>query len=125
MQIRERYDKSFLYWQDVNEGGWQDWFNPNLPVELVYGAETELLQDVVAQMLEAGETYWYHPGWNRDLWDVLAQWTQAQQFIRVRLYAQWLLTTLPDDPIDPDLAEQLKQIAKGEFTVLLQFQESI
>ncbi|MBD1851023.1 hypothetical protein H6F87_13535 [Cyanobacteria bacterium FACHB-502] len=123
MQLKERYDKSFRYWQDMNEGSWQDWFNPNIPDALDYLPETEFLQDVVAEMLEAGETYWYHPGWNRDLWDVLAQWTFQKQLIRVRLYAEWLLSTLPADPIDPDLGNQLRQIASGEFAHLLMMYE--
>lgn len=123
MQLKERYNKSFRYWQDVNDSGWQGWFNSDVPADLAYPSEIEFLPDVVAEMLETGETYWYHPGWNRDLWDVLAQWTLQNQFIRVRLYAEWLLSTLPADPIDPDLGEQLRQAASGEFTQWLMLYE--
>lgn len=118
MQLKERYERSFSYWQDKNDGGWQDWFNPDIPDDLVYPAETEFAEDLVSEMLEAGETLWHHPGWIRDLWRLLQTWAEQDKLIRVRLYAQWLIATLPSSPCDPDIKGQLTQIANGEFSIL-------
>ena len=122
MQLIERYENSFRYWQDKNDGGWQDWFDPNIPGDLAYPAETEFTEDIVCQMLEAGEVLWHHPGWIRDLWARLTQWAEQDKLIRIRLYAQWLLSTLPIQPIDPEVANRLSQIANGEFSLLEQTQ---
>ena len=118
MQLKQRYENSFRYWQDKNDQGWQDWFNPDIPGDLAYPAETEFSDDIVSQMLDAGEVLWHHPGWIRDLWSLLQTWTEQNKLIRVRLYAEWLLVTLPSHPNDPQIAYLLTQLATGEFSML-------
>ncbi len=120
MQLKERYENNFRYWQDKNDAGWQDWFNPDIPGDLAYPAETEFAEDIIAQMLEAGETLWHHPGWMRDLWRLMGEWAEQDKLIRIRLYAQWLLTTIPSQPIDIHIASQLTQLATGNFSTLHQ-----
>lgn len=115
MALKQRYEASFTYWQDKNDGGWQDWFNPDLPSDLAFPAETEFTSDVIGEMLDAGETYWNHPGWNRDLWSLLEEWAIVGQLIRVRLTATWLLATLPACPIDADMGDRLALLSQGDF----------
>lgn len=125
MTLRQRYEKSFAYWADINEGGWQDWFNPMLPPELAFPPETEFTANVVVEMLEQGETYWSHPGWNRDLWALLEDWAIAGNLIRARLTAQWLLSTLPANPIDADIGDRLQLLSTGDFCSLFEDESSM
>lgn len=125
MELKERYEASFKYWSDVNDGGWQDWFNPSLPADLVFPAETEFTSNVIAEMLESGETYWSHPGWIRDLWAVLKEWAMGGLLIRTRLFAQWLVSTLPEVLIDPDINQRLLLLANGRFCEVFEGEYSL
>jgi len=95
------------------EDEWAQWFDPSLPQTLP--DEYEYSPDVVIAMLDSGETYWSHPGWIQDIWRILDDWANAGKLIRLRLTAQWLLSTLPHDPIDGDLGERLYLLATGQF----------
>jgi hypothetical protein len=123
--VLRRYEASFRYWLDINDGGWQDWFNPDLPADWVFPTETEFRSNVIAEMLEAGETYWSHPSWIRDVWTLLREWSLDGLLIRVRLFAQWLITTLPEMPLDPDLHQRLSLLATGEFCTLFEGEYSL
>jgi hypothetical protein len=115
MALKQRYQKSFEFWSSVNDGGWQDWFNTDIPSELAFPSETEFTGNIISEMLDQGETHWSHPGWNRDLWALLEEWAIDGQLIRVRLTASWLLRTLPDDPIDGEMRDRLSLLSEGDF----------
>jgi len=115
-----RYEQSSAYWTDHNDAGWQDWFNPDIPGTLAYPSDTEFVVDLIAEMLEVGETYWSRPVWIRDLWSLFVLWADEEKLIRIRLYAEWLLPTLPESPIDVEMAQNIRLLAKGEFEPLLE-----
>jgi len=125
MALKQRYEKSFDYWSDINDGGWQDWFNPDISAELAFPAETEFTANVITEMLNQGETHWSHPGWNRDLWALLEEWAIAGNLIRVRLTAQWLLSTLPCNPMDYDMGDRLLLLASGDFCSVFESESSM
>jgi hypothetical protein len=115
MALKERYEKSFDFFSQANDGGWQDWFNPEIPSELAFPSDTEFPSDVITEMLDQGETYWNHPGWIRDLWTLLEEWGLSGQLVRLRLTADWLLTTIPANPLDGEMRDRLQLLAEGSF----------
>lgn len=125
MALKQRYEKSFNYWSDINDGGWQDWFNPDIPSDLAFPSETEFTETVITEMLDQSETHWGHPGWNRDLWTLLEEWAIAGNLVRVRLTAQWLLATLSYNPIDCDMGDRLMLLADGDFCSAFEGESSL
>ncbi len=97
---------------------WQDWFDPDIPDEEAWpwdDAEVLALDDIAVKMLEAGETYWSHPGWIRDVWRSLEDWALSGSLIRVRLTAEWLLSTAPQQWLDDEMGDRLRGLVRGEF----------
>lgn len=113
---KTRYQRCFEYWERIQAGGFKDWFDPAIPSALLEADEQPAIYDLIPEMLEAGETYWSHPGWNQDIWRVLEFWAVDNgNLIRVRLTAQWLLSTLPIEPLDPEVRDRLQLLADGDF----------
>ena len=101
---------------------WELWFDADLDQEALEAvtAHVEALEatgyptDALEAMLEAGEVLWWCPAWVRDLREVFYGWLCHGQEIKARLVADWLLSTLPHDPIDPDTAQYLTLVASGD-----------
>lgn len=94
---------------------WESWFDENAP-EDVYPGDLIQPMDAVAGMLERGETLWHHAGWLKTLGQVIHDWSLGDRtLIRLRLTCQWLISTLPDSPLDSDLARRIHLIAKGDW----------
>ncbi len=99
---------------------WEDWFNPAIPSEISdpWGNQPiPLGVDVAVKMLDDGVTYWTHPGWSKDVWQLLNEWANDGNLIRVRLTAAWLLGTMPDDYADDELKAKLDYLADGQFCI--------
>lgn len=108
---RQAFNAAFEEWAEIEDGGWEDWFDPETPPTDL----PEYTWDVVLRMIEAGETYWSHPGWIRELWETLSILARDGDLIRVRLTAEWLYSTLPENPLDPDANLRLALLATGHF----------
>ena len=68
------------------------------------------------ELLEIGETLWNCPGWVADIARELTILQFDGNLIRLRLTAEWLLPTVPDDLIDSELIGKLRYIAEGQFS---------
>ena len=106
-----RYELSYAA---TTQQDWASWFDSSAPEPEVDEPNFELSVDVARDMLERGETCWQHPGWWRDVQDVLYDWVLSGQLVRARLTAEWLVATLAN-PIDRELVEWLEAIACGDF----------
>ena len=84
-----------------------------------------ITENVITEMMDQGETHWNHPGWNRDLWALLEEWAIAGNLIRVRLTAQWLLSTLPHNPVDYDMGDRLLLLSSGDFCSVFESESSM
>lgn len=94
-----------------SEPDWKSWFDPDAPEdkEFVYTGS------ISEEMLERGETLWSHPGWVKDVMQILRDWAQDDRLIRVRLFAEWLLTTLPSSFVDTQVVKMLNDLSQGHF----------
>lgn len=99
----------------VNDN-WESWFDPDIPEEEAYPSDLIQPMEAVEDMLEQGETLWWHVGWCHSLGTILSHWAwRAEDLIKLRLHCQWLADTLPVDPLDLDLAQRVRWIAEGKF----------
>lgn len=98
------------HWQAVNRG--------MAPPEIQQRLEgREYSADVAREMLEAGVTYWSHPGWQKDVLEALRRWQNTNTLIKVRLISEWLLGTLPTEvPVNEKLLNRLVAISDGDWT---------
>lgn len=120
--LHAQYDRvsDIAYHIDEN---WEDWFNPVIPSEISYpwaNDEPVYSPDVAVKMLDDGVTYWTHPGWSKDVWQLLTDWANDGNLIRSRLTAAWLLGTIPDDYPDDELKANLGYLADGQFPVVFE-----
>lgn len=77
-------------------------------------------------MLEAGVSNWGHLGWWKDILFTFQDWQDTPSgLIKCRLYAEWLLGTLPANHLDPDVAPKLEAIASGDFCTAFEGATSI
>lgn len=94
----------------------ESWFEDDTPQEqLTLLNNLVVSEDVAEKMLLEGETCWHHLGWWADVLRVLENWAQNGQLIKVKLIAQWLLSTLPPTTPDPDTPAVLHRLAEGQF----------
>jgi hypothetical protein len=101
---------------------WELWFDADLDQDTLetVNAHLDALEatgyptDILESMLEAGEVMWWCPAWVRDLREVFYGWLRHGKEIKARLIADWLLSTLPPDPIDPDTAQYIALVAAGD-----------
>ena len=95
------------------------WFEDELPAEqealLIELADNPDPLTLTESMLLDGQTCWSHPGWSRDLRIVFEQWAHEGHLIKVRLVADWLLSTLPSDPLDSGIRAYLVSLSGGDF----------
>lgn len=67
-------------------------------------------------MLLEGQPNWGHLGWWKDVLFTFERWQDTPLgLIKCRLIANWLLGTLPANPLDDDIAPKLEAIASGDF----------
>jgi hypothetical protein len=89
------------------------WFEDDTPQEQLDLLDNLVVsRDVAESMLLSGEVNWSHPGWWPDIWQILRGWAKDGNLIRLRLVADWLLSTNPTG--DPDISTYLAQLAAGE-----------
>jgi hypothetical protein len=95
-----------------SEPDWESWFAADADdkeEEFVYTGT------IAEEMLEQGQTLWNHPGWIKDVAQILRDWAQDDRLIRVRLFSEWLISTLPVHFLDAEFAEFLSHLAQGQF----------
>lgn len=109
---QERYGIAF---EETTEDDWQSWFDPDaLPAS--DDIPGELSVESAESMLLSGKVYWSHPGWIRDVGDVLWQWALDGQLVKVRLFADWLLETMSCDAlVDIEFFQCLTRLGSGDF----------
>lgn len=113
MVTEAEFNQAFEESARINDGGWRDWFDPSIPPT---DEPTPYPPDLVAKMLEADQVLWYNPGWVRELWGHLkSEAVEKGRLVWVRLKAEWLLSTLPNAPVDPDTHEILSRLSEGQF----------
>lgn len=78
---------------------------------LMYSGEAAM------RLLEQGETFWSCPGWVADIAREF-EYPDFSNLLRLRLLAQQLLTTAPDDCLDDELVGKLRYLAEGQFCVV-------
>ncbi|MFQ3619277.1 MAG: hypothetical protein SNJ50_21525 [Cyanobacteriota bacterium] len=94
---------------------WESWFDPAASADVYPDDLIHPIDEAIA-MLERGETLWSHPGWLQTLGQVIHDWSQsASTLIRLRLTCEWLSSTLPQNPLDSDLARRIRLIAAGDW----------
>ncbi|MBD2261050.1 hypothetical protein [Pseudanabaena sp. FACHB-2040] len=94
----------------------ESWFQEDTPQEQLDLLNNLVVsEDVARKMLLEGETCWHHLGWWSDVLRVLEDWAQKGKLIKVRLIAQWLLSTLPAATSNPDAASVLQKLSDGQF----------
>lgn len=92
------------------------WFEENTPQDQLDLLDTLVVaEDVAREMLLAGETCWHHLGWWCDVLRVLEDWAQHGRLIKVRLIAQWLLSTLPSSTPELNISSTLQKLSEGQF----------
>lgn len=69
------------------------------------------LHQAVVGLIESGETAWGVPEFEQNLFDILKWWTADGLFVRVQLFARWLLQTTDDT----ETCRWLNDFARGEF----------
>lgn len=104
-------------WQWELDEPWQDWFSDDANVRASSSDELPelLLTEAVGLMLETGETMWEHLGWVKQLINTFQGWMYDGFLIKARLLAEWALSTMPHDLIDPDVQPFLMAISHGQF----------
>ena len=112
---QERYAQAF---NATTGEGWQDWFNPDIPPTDQEGVPQQLSVASAEAMLLSGEVYWSHPGWIRDVSDVLYDWAMAGSLIKVQPFADWLLKTLSNDPLDREHKGTAHELVCREYRLL-------
>lgn len=89
------------------------WFEDDTPAEQLDLLENLVVaEDIAEAMLLSGEVCWSHPGWWADVWRVLETWAQGGHLIRLRLVAEWLLSTEPTG--DDEISIYLAKLANGQ-----------
>jgi hypothetical protein len=64
------------------------------------GADFPDVDAAAISLIEAGETAWGVPEFERSLLDLFKAWARAGQLLRCSLYGGWLLKTAPDSSRD-------------------------
>ncbi len=96
------------------------WFEADTPIEQLNRLDNLTYSgDIATAMLESGETLWTHLGWWRDVVEQFTTWAESGQLVRIKLTAQWLLSTLPPSPPDPDTRTFLEHLAAGHLLQVL------
>jgi hypothetical protein len=74
------------------------------------GAEFPDIDAAANSLIEAGETAWGVPEFERSIFDLFKAWARAGQLLRCSLYGGWLLKTAPDSSRD-----WLRDFSSGEL----------
>jgi hypothetical protein len=69
------------------------------------------LHQAVVGLIESGKTVWGVPEFEQNLFDVLKWWAADGLFVRVQLFARWLVQTTDD----AETRRWLSDFARGEF----------
>lgn len=113
LTLAETYTNAFADGLKLDPDSWFEDDTPQEQLDLLDSlVDTRKLIDA---MLQSGETLWPHLGWGQEVFKVFREWAHDGQLVKVRLMAQWLLSTLPEAPLDPDSAVTLQQLAEGDF----------
>lgn len=74
----------------------------------------DLLENVVEQMIEEGETYWDCPEYNSAIADLFSKWVLEGKLIKLRLAAVWLRSQMPDK-VEPSMKRLIFSTADGQY----------
>lgn len=113
MTLTEQYTKAFAENCLLDPDSWFENDTPAEQLELLDSLVAS--QDVAQAMLLNGEVNWQHIGWWKDAYQTLEDWARHGHLIKVRLVAEWLLSTLPERLSDPDCSIILHKLSNGNF----------
>lgn len=112
MITKERYLEVLEQNLSLDSDSWFDDSGEDIPDDFQYSGKAAI------ELIEQGETFWECPGWVADIAREFEHILFDNNLIRVRLTAEWLLQTIPEDVPDEDLAAKLRYLADGEFCVV-------
>lgn len=118
MITKERYLEVLEQNLALNSDFWFDDSGEDVPDDFEYSGKAAIA------LVEQGETFWECPGWVADIAREFEHILFDGNLIRLRLTAEWLLKTMPNDSPDEELAAKLRYLADGEFCVVFEGRSS-